>query len=88
MKNNTFFRCLIVFIIAEDTLLDRAQTSLVYQRLNHCRVLQRNFSACVDAAQVNLDPARRRRYNEPSSSTPETPHARDLGVFTRIDISI
>jgi len=66
-----------------DTLQERAQSSLAHQRLHNCRVLQRNFNACVDAAQTNLDPSMRTRYNEPISETSEFPHVRDLGLFTR-----
>ena len=41
-------------ISSEDNLLDRAQSSLTHQRLHNCRVLQRNFKACVEAAQVRM----------------------------------
>lgn len=63
--------------------MDRAQASRAHTRLNNCRVLQRNFNACVDAAQINLDPTERVRHNDPETDTSTTPHVRDLGRFTQ-----
>ena len=80
---NLFHKFSTFFEGEYDTLQERAQSSLAHQRLHNCRVLQRNFNACVDAAQTNLDPSMRTRYNEPISETSEFPHVRDLGLFTR-----
>ena len=38
-----------------DDLMDRAQATRAHTRLNNCRILQRNFDACVNAAQINLE---------------------------------
>ena len=53
----------------------------VRARLNNCRILQRNFEACVDAAQTSKDPAQRERYNESATQTPANPTARDFGYL-------
>ena len=67
----------------EDNSFERAQTSRAFTRLNNCRVLHRNFNACVDASQINLDPTQRVRHNEPSTPTVPEPSVRDLGRFTQ-----
>lgn len=55
----------------------------VRARLNNCRILQRNFEACVDAAQTSKDPAQRERYNESATPTPANPTARDFGYLVK-----
>ena len=47
------------------------------------RALQRNFHACVDAAQRSQEPNERNRFNEPDGSSPNTPDCRDLGYLIR-----
>ena len=47
------------------------------------RILQRNFQACVEAAQRNLSPSDRVRHNEANGITPNVPDSRDLGYLVR-----
>merc|ERR1712106_1038409 len=58
-------------------------SNAVRSRLNNCRILQRNFEACVDAAQTSKDPAHRERFNEAETPTPPSPSARDFGYLVR-----
>ena len=73
-------------------------SNAVRARLNNCRILQRNFEACVDAAQTSKvlfevskiffiyylkDPAHRERFNEAETPTPPSPSARDFGYLVR-----
>ena len=46
-------------------------------------MLQRNFQACVEAAQRGQDPAERVRHNEANGVTPDVPDSRDLGYMVR-----
>ena len=50
-----------------------AQRQPVSQKLNLTRTLQRNFKTCVKAAQKNIDPSQRMRYEEPETPTPSDP---------------
>jgi len=54
-----------------------------YLRFNTCRALQRNFHACVDAAQRSQEPNERNRFNEPDGVSPSTPDCRDFGYLIR-----
>jgi len=58
-------------------------SNAVRARLNNCRILQRNFEACVDAAQTSKDPAHRERFNEAETPTPSSPTSRDFGYLVR-----
>ena len=57
--------------------------ALIRDRFNTCRILQRNFDTCVEAAKSNLEPADRTRHNEPDGATPKEPDCRDLGYVVR-----
>ena len=59
------------------------QSDAVRSRLNNCRILQRNFESCVDAAQTSKEPCERARYNEAATPTPSNPTARDFGYLER-----
>jgi len=59
------------------------QTDAVRSRLNNCRILQRNFESCVDAAQTSKEPCERARYNEAATPTPLQPSARDFGYLVK-----
>merc|ERR1711911_99692 len=61
------------------------QSDAVRSRLNNCRILQRNFESCVDAAQTSKEPCERARYNEAATPTPNNPTARDFGYLERDD---
>ena len=50
---------------------------------NFFRALQRNFHACVDAAQRSQEPNERNRFNEPDGVSPSTPDCRDFGYLLR-----
>ena len=50
---------------------------------NFFRALQRNFHACVDAAQRSQEPNERNRFNEPDGVSPTTPDCRDFGYLIR-----
>jgi len=60
-----------------------AQRQPVSQKLNLTRTLQRNFKTCVKAAQKNIDPSQRMRYEEPETPTPSDPKVSDLGELTQ-----
>jgi len=62
------------------------QSDAVRSRLNNCRILQRNFESCVDAAQTSKEPCERARYNEAATPTPSNPTARDFGYLERDEI--
>ena len=55
--------------------------TLFFQKM--FRILQRNFQACVEAAQRNLSPSDRVRHNEANGITPNVPDSRDLGYLVR-----
>ena len=54
----------------DDSLLRRAESGRVMDRLNNCRVLQRNFRECVQSAQMEIDPNDRPRFDEVENPTP------------------
>ena len=54
----------------------------VATHFNQCRVYQRNLDSCVRAAQRNIDPTERGRYNTPEGGIIEDPKVSDLGDLT------
>ena len=52
--------------------------------LNRCRILQRNFEACIAICQASKDPTDRIRFNEAETPTPKSPTSVDGGQFVRI----
>jgi len=62
---------------------DSQNRVLTFERFRNFRVLQRNFQACVEAAQRGQDPAERLRHNEANGVTPDVPDSRDLGYMVR-----
>ena len=67
----------------DDHIRRRAGAQETHKKLDNCRVLQRNFDSCVNAAQRGMDPNDRIRHNVPEVPTPELPMVRDLGQFTQ-----
>merc|ERR1712130_189052 len=66
----------------DDNLERRAQNARVAAKLRNCQILQKNFAACVNAAQVGMDPDARQRHNNVSEVVQE-PHLSDLGHFAQ-----
>jgi len=62
---------------------DHQNRELTFARFRDLRILQRNFQACVEAAQRNLNPSDRVRHNEANGITPNVPDSRDLGYLVR-----
>ena len=67
---------------AEDRIQQNAELNQIATQFNQTRVYQRNFDGCVRAAQRNIDPNQRGRFNQPSGELILDPKVTDLGELT------
>merc|ERR1719210_1509206 len=67
---------------AEDRIQQNAELTQIATQFNQARIYQRNFEGCVRAAQRNIDPNQRGRFNQPSGELITDPKVTDLGDLT------
>ena len=69
----------------DDNLERRAQNARVAGKLRNCKILQKNFAACVNAAQEGMDPDARQRHNNVSDIV-EEPHLSGILIISYIPV--
>jgi len=67
---------------AEDRIQHAAELNQIATQFNQTRIYQRNFDGCVRAAQRNIDPNQRGRFNQPNGEIITDPKVTDLGELT------